>query len=93
MTESPDGGALDGNALDGNALAGPLAAVYAFDVTRALARCAHCGDVSVVACAVVFVTAMGTVARCRECGEVLLVVVGTPTGTSVAARGVAWVRA
>ncbi|SDR88748.1 DUF6510 family protein [Paraoerskovia marina] len=79
-------------ALDGNALAGPLAGIYAFDVTTARARCAHCGVVARLARALVFASAMGIVARCRACEEVLLTVVERPDGTSVSARGLAWLR-
>ncbi|PRZ09441.1 hypothetical protein BCE75_102154 [Isoptericola sp. CG 20/1183] len=83
---------LDGDVLDGNVLAGPLAGVWALDVTVATGRCAGCGDVAVLAGAVVFAHPMGRVARCRACGQVLMVVVERPDGVQVAARGLAWVR-
>lgn len=67
--------------LDGNALAGQLADVFAFDATLASTRCGGCGDVSVLAAAVVYIDAMGAVARCADCETVLLTVV--PQGDRV----------
>jgi hypothetical protein len=61
--------------VDGNALAGQLADVFAFDATMASTRCAGCGTVSVLATAMVYMDAMGTVARCADCETVLLTVV------------------
>jgi hypothetical protein len=78
--------------LDGNVLAGPLAGTWALDVTVATGRCAGCGDVAVLARAVVFDHPMGWVVRCRVCDDVLMVVVERPDGVLVAAQGLAWVR-
>ncbi|ANC30417.1 DUF6510 family protein [Isoptericola dokdonensis] len=78
--------------LDGNAAAGPLAAVLAGDATTATARCAGCGATAVLATAVVYRTAMGTVVRCASCEQVLAVVVERPAGATVSVRGCAWVR-
>jgi hypothetical protein len=61
--------------LDGNVLAGPLAELFAFDPTMASTRCAGCGAVSVLATAMVYMDAMGTVARCSDCETVLLTLV------------------
>jgi hypothetical protein len=64
--------------LDGNVLAGPLADVFAFDATAASGRCDGCGDVAMLAAAMVYADAMGYVARCSHCDDVLAtVVVGT----------------
>lgn len=79
--------------LDGNAAAGPLGAVLAGDPTLAVARCAGCGATGVLAGAVVYRTAMGTVVRCASCELVLVVVVERPDGTTVSARGCSWLRA
>ncbi|PFG42978.1 hypothetical protein ATJ88_1655 [Isoptericola jiangsuensis] len=78
--------------LDGNAAAGPLAGVLAGDATTAVARCSGCGATAVLAAAVVFRTAMGTVVRCASCEHVLVVVVERPDGTVMSARGCSWVR-
>jgi hypothetical protein len=61
--------------LDGNVLAGPLAELFAFDATMASTRCGGCGAVSILATAMVYLDAMGTVARCADCETVLLTVV------------------
>lgn len=61
--------------LDGNVLAGPLAELFAFDATMASTRCGGCGAVSVLATAMVYMDAMGSVARCADCDTVLLTVV------------------
>lgn len=58
--------------LDGNVLAGPLAAVFAVELTAATGTCAHCGARGVLAQADVYTDAPGLVARCRACAEVLL---------------------
>ncbi|MEO8261302.1 MAG: DUF6510 family protein [Pseudolysinimonas sp.] len=61
--------------LDGNALAGQLAELFAFDATMASTRCGGCGAVEVLATAMVYMDAMGTVARCVHCDDVLLTLV------------------
>ena len=61
--------------FDGNVLAGQLADLFAFDATVATTRCAGCGSVSVLATAMVYMDAMGTVARCVGCDTVLLTLV------------------
>ena len=61
--------------LDGNVLAGPLAGLFSFDPTMASTRCNGCGAVSVLAAAMVYMDAMGSVARCADCDTVLLTVV------------------
>jgi len=61
--------------LDGNALAGPLAELFAFDPTTASARCLGCGTVSMLATAMVYMDAMGTVVRCASCDSVLAKIV------------------
>jgi hypothetical protein len=74
--------------VDGNALAGPLSEVFRFDITRASGRCLGCGDVSVVAAAQVYETAMGSVVRCRACGSVLMTVVERADRTWIDLHGV-----
>lgn len=59
--------------LDGNSLAGRLSDIFGWDATTADVRCMHCGAHDVIARAVVYASAMGTVARCGGCGGVLAV--------------------
>jgi len=66
--------------LDGNMLAGTLADVLGVDPTDRTARCAHCGATALVATAMVYTTAMGTVARCATCTGVLAVIVRADDG-------------
>jgi hypothetical protein len=58
--------------LDGNALAGPMADIFAVDVTAATARCASCGRAGPIASLHVYGPAPGLVARCPGCEEVVL---------------------
>ncbi|MCR2762388.1 DUF6510 family protein [Microbacterium sp. zg.B48] len=57
--------------LDGNVLAGRLVDMLGWDATTAEARCTTCGTHGMIAVAVVYATAMGTVARCSHCDSVL----------------------
>ncbi len=61
--------------VDGNALAGPLSEIFRMDVTTVVARCRHCGDQAMLAQAMVFFAAPGTVVRCATCDEVLATLV------------------
>jgi hypothetical protein len=61
----------DSDYLDGNAAAGLLSEVFAVDVTAARGKCAHCGDVSVVAKAHLYTDDHGMVLRCAVCGDVI----------------------
>ncbi len=81
--------ALDDSFEDGNMLAGPLAEIFAVDVTAAIGTCAGCGRTGAVATLRVYGRAPGFVARCPGCDLVLLRIVRTPdaawldlTGTS-----------
>ncbi|MFC5909827.1 DUF6510 family protein [Streptacidiphilus monticola] len=57
---------------DGNALAGPLAEIFAVDVTAAEGRCTGCGRTGPVAALRVYRHAPGLVARCPGCEQVVL---------------------
>ncbi|MFJ8613553.1 DUF6510 family protein [Streptomyces sp. NPDC093675] len=80
-------GATDGH-VDGNALAGPLADVFAVDVTAATSRCAHCGRTGPLAGLRVYVQAPGLVARCQGCGQVLMRLVRAPGAAWLDMRGI-----
>ena len=58
--------------VDGNAAGGALHAIFPFDLTIALARCAGCGGVKPVAELAAYVLPIGTVLRCPGCDAVLL---------------------
>ena len=74
--------------LDGNSLAGPLSELFRGDVTTAMARCAGCGDVSVLAEAMVYDSAPGWTARCHACGDVLLTFVRVAGALRIDLRGI-----
>jgi hypothetical protein len=73
--------------LDGNDLAGPLAELFAVDVTVATGRCASCGLASPVATLRVYTHAPGLVARCPGCGEVVMRLVRAPGRAFLDLRG------
>ncbi|HEY0259619.1 MAG TPA: DUF6510 family protein [Lacisediminihabitans sp.] len=78
--------------VDGNVLAGPLSELFRFDPTTASARCASCGDVSVLARAMVYVEDHGLIVRCCTCDDVLMIVVQEPEGSSIDLTGMSWLR-
>ncbi|ROT29875.1 hypothetical protein EF879_19130 [Micromonospora sp. HM5-17] len=78
--------------LDGNMLAGPLAEVFAVDLTTATGRCASCGRTGPVAGLRVYAHAPGVVARCPACEAVMLRLVRTPTNAWLDLRGAAYLR-
>jgi hypothetical protein len=74
--------------LDGNVLAGPLSELFRDDMTTATGRCANCGDVSVLAQALVYDAAPGWCVRCHTCGGVLMVLVWAGDRLRIDMRGV-----
>ncbi|WP_427168906.1 DUF6510 family protein (plasmid) [Streptomyces sp. C1-1] len=74
--------------VDGNALAGPLAEIFAVDLTVAISRCAHCGRTGPVAGLRVYARAPGLVARCQSCGQVMIRLVSTARTSWLDMRGV-----
>ena len=66
------GFALEDAYQDGNALAGPLAEIFAVDLTAAEGRCTACGATGPLARLRVYGHAPGLVARCPNCGQVVL---------------------
>ncbi|GAA4212487.1 DUF6510 family protein [Actinocatenispora rupis] len=65
--------------VDGNALAGPLADLFAVDLTTAVLRCAGCGRTGPLAGLHVYQKAPGLVARCPGCQAVMVRLARTPT--------------
>lgn len=74
--------------VDGNVLAGPLLELFREDMTTATARCASCGDVSVLATAMVYDAAPGWCVRCHVCEEVLMTFVRAGVHLRIDLRGV-----
>jgi hypothetical protein len=86
QNEAPAG--VDETHVDGNALAGPLADIFAVDLTAATSRCAHCGRTGPVAGLRVYARAPGLVARCQSCGQVMIRLVNTAGTNWLDMRGV-----
>jgi uncharacterized Zn finger protein len=78
--------------LDGNVLAGPAQDLFAVDLTTVAAQCDSCGQVAMLADAMVYGAPMGFVARCHSCGEVLLTIVERAADRIFQARGVRSMR-
>jgi Zn finger protein HypA/HybF involved in hydrogenase expression len=72
---------------DGNALAGPLAEIFAVDITTVRGRCAGCGAVGPVAELRVYGPDPGWVARCPHCDDVMLRLVRGPERAWLDLRG------
>lgn len=79
--------------LDGNVLAGPVGGMLSFEPTTARGQCDGCGDVAVLAQAVVYGHPMGYVVRCRNCDSILMVVVEHGDRTSLKTPGLRWLEA
>jgi len=58
--------------LDGNAAAGPLADLFAVDVTEARSHCAACGTTTMLGAHHLYADAPALVLRCPSCTEVVL---------------------
>jgi hypothetical protein len=78
--------------VDGNSLAGPLSDLFAVDMTCASGRCLSCGDISVLARAVVYADPMGLVVRCSACDDVLMTLVQGPDRLVLDLHGLAGVQ-
>jgi Family of unknown function (DUF6510) len=62
----------DARHLDGNALGGPLAELFAPDLTTAIITCAHCGGHAPLATYHVYPEAPALVVRCPGCTGVVI---------------------
>ena len=78
--------------LDGNAAAGLLSEVFAVDVTSARGKCAHCGDVSVIAKAHLYSDDHGMVLRCAVCGDVIAMATERSSRLCLDLRGLDWLE-
>lgn len=72
MTEPPTLDTTAARRLDGNAAGGTLAQLFTVDMTAARARCAGCGETSMLASHHLYPDAPALVLRCPACGEVVM---------------------
>ena len=77
--------------VDGNAIAGDLGAIFAGDLSMAVATCDGCGATGPVATAMVY-EGLGEVLRCPGCDTVLLRLIRARGETHLDMRGVRLLR-
>jgi hypothetical protein len=82
----------DATSLDGNAAAGPLAALFAFDVTTAIVHCGNCDVSGPLAELRFYGSPQAMVLRCRSCGEVNLRLLETDRTINLDLTGAARIR-
>ena len=58
--------------LDGNAAAGPLAELFAIELTAIVMTCASCGSAAPMGAHMLYADAPALVLRCPSCGAVVL---------------------
>ena len=73
--------------LDGNAAAGPLADLFAVEMTRAIVVCVGCAREGPLATLMLYGGAAGLVLRCPACDEVNLRLLNTGTALNLDLRG------
>ena len=77
--------------VDGNAIAGDLGAIFAGDLSMAVATCDGCGATGPVATVMVY-EGMGEVLRCPDCDGVLVRLARIGGETHLDMRGVRLLR-
>lgn len=78
--------------LDGNAAAGVLQEVFGAEMTANPARCAHCGQLSMLGALLAFGGAMGAVLRCPYCGGVVMRLLDRPEALWLDLQGATHLR-
>ena len=78
--------------LDANAVSGDLMELFGFEMTAAVHRCAHCGNVGEMGTLLAWTQGPGITLRCRICRDVVVRIVRTPTRTLVDVRGAAYLE-
>jgi len=78
--------------VDGNILAGPLSDLFRFDVTLASARCVSCGEVAMLAQAMVYVQPKAYIVRCSTCDDMLMTIIDEGDATQLDLSGLVWMH-
>lgn len=78
--------------LDANAVSGDLMELFGFEMTAAVHRCAHCGNVGQMGSLLAWTQGPGITLRCCICRDVVVRIVRTPTRTLVDVRGAAYLE-
>jgi hypothetical protein len=76
--------------LDANAVAGELAELFGFEMTAAVHRCAHCGNVGQMGTLLAWTQGPGITLRCCICRDVVVRIVRTPSRTLIDVSGAAY---
>lgn len=78
--------------LDANAVSGDLMELFGFEMTAAIHRCAHCGNVGEMGTLLAWTQGPGITLRCHICRDVVIRIVRTPSRTLVDVRGAAYLE-
>ena len=78
--------------LDGNAVAGLLQELFGTEMTNNQAKCASCGEVSMLGALLVFGGAMGRVLRCPRCEGIMMRIVARRGALWLDMRGISYLR-
>lgn len=78
--------------LDANAVAGDLAELFGFEMTAAIHRCVHCGNVGAMGTLLAWTQGPGVTLRCCICRDVVLRIVRTSSRTLVDVSGAAYLE-
>ena len=82
----------DALVLDANAVAGDLAELFGFEVTAAVHRCAHCGNVGAMGTLLAWTQGPGVTLRCCICRDVVVRIVRTASRTLIDVSGAAYLE-
>jgi hypothetical protein len=83
---------MDPLMVDGNAVAGDMADLFGFEMTAAVHRCAHCGNVGQMGTLLAWTQGPGVTLRCCICRDVVMRIVRTPTRTLIDLSGAAYLE-
>ena len=78
--------------LDANAVAGDLAELFGFEMTAAVHRCVHCGNVGPMGTLLAWTRGPGIILRCCICRDVVVRIVRTPSRTLIDVSGAAYLE-
>jgi hypothetical protein len=78
--------------VDGNAVAGDMTELFGFEMTAALHRCVHCGNVGAMGTLLAWTQGPGVILRWCICHEVVARIVRTPSRTLIDVGGAAYLE-
>ena len=78
--------------LDANAVAGDLVELFGIEMTAAVHRCAHCGNVGQMGTLLAWTHGPGITLRCCICRDVVVRIVRTPSRTLIDVSGAAYME-